>query len=110
MKWDRLVVFSIAAAFIGWANYVPTNFPEDKYGRGMPMKWTYDPRFTPSLRDDTAPIFREFTDEKQWTFSSTGLFVDIAVALLVLGIVMAINEVVQTSYGNRSPRVPPNDR
>ena len=29
MTWDRFVVFSIALAFMGWANVAPNNFPQE---------------------------------------------------------------------------------
>jgi hypothetical protein len=111
MTWDRFVVFSIALAFMGWANIAPNNFPQEEYGRGFPLKWTFDPNYRPpDPEDNTPPYLRELTPERRWVFDRGALAVDIAVALLVIGVSLAVNELVQTSLGQRPPAIPPNDR
>jgi len=110
MTWDRFAVFAIAAAFVVWANLAPNTFPQERYGRGFPMKWTYDPLYRkPARDDDTAPYQRNLTPEKRWAFDRTALTVDLAVALLCIGTALAVNELVQTSLGKRPPAIPPND-
>jgi hypothetical protein len=110
MTWDRLVVFAIAAAFMAWANLAPNNFPQEQYGRGFPLKWTFDPHYRPPDPEDrTPPYLRELTPEKRWAFDSSALVVDIAVALFCIGVSLAVNELVQTSLGRRPPAIPPND-
>jgi len=110
MTWDRFVVFTIAAAFMGWANLAPNNFPQERYGRGFPMKWTYDPNYRPPARDDdTPPYLRNNTPEQRWGFDRIALAIDLGVALLCVGTALAVNELVQTSLGNRPPAIPPND-
>ena len=47
MTWDRVTVFAAALAFMGWANYAPNNMIEDRYGRGFPLKWTFDSNYRP---------------------------------------------------------------
>ena len=108
MKWDRLFVFIVAVVFVGWANVVPNTFPQADYGRGFPMKWTFDPFYTASNTDDTPPYLRKYTPTKDWNFDQTALLIDILIALTVIGVALGVNELVQISAGNRSPAIPPN--
>ena len=108
MKWDRLYVFVVAAVFLTWANTVPNNFPQAEYGLGFPLKWTYDPVYKVSNTDSTPPYLQKHTARNEWKFDRTALAVDVAVALFAVGVVLAVNELVQTSVGNRSPAIPPN--
>ena len=110
MKWDRFVVFAIATAFMSWANLAPNTFPQEQYGRGFPMKWTYDPKYRPPIADDdTPPYLRNNTPEQRWVVDRTALAIDLGVAFLCIGIALAVGELVQTSLGNRPPAIPPND-
>jgi hypothetical protein len=108
MKWDRLFVFAVAAAFLTWMNLAPNTFPQAEYGRGFPLKWSYDPIYKVSNTDEVPPYARKHAPPELWKFDRTALAVDVGVALLALGVVMAVNELVQTSAGNRPPSIPPN--
>ena len=116
MRWDRLFVLVVAAVFMTWANVAPNTFPQAEYGRGFPLKYTYDPRSTPSANDvnddddddDTPPYQRRYAPRKYWAFDQTALVIDILVALAAIGAVLGVNELVQVSAGNRSPAIPPN--
>ena len=66
------------------------------------MKWTFDPFYTASNTDDTPPYLRKYTPTKDWNFDQTALLIDILIALVVIGVAMGVNELVQISAGNRS--------
>jgi len=108
MKWDRLLVFIIAAASVSGANLVPNTFPQAEYGYGFPLKYTYDPLFKSANTDETPPYLRKYTPREYWNFDQTALLIDILLALAAVGVALGVNELVQPSAGNRSPAIPPN--
>lgn len=108
MKWDRLIVFVIAAGCASAANLVLNTFPQAEYGYGFPLKWTFDPVYKASDADDTPPYLRKLTPRELWPVDRTALLIDILLALAAVGVALGVNELVQTSAGNRSPAIPPN--
>jgi hypothetical protein len=110
MKLDRVFVFVVATIFWVGANVLPNNFPQKDYGRGFPMKWSYDPLSRNAHYSEDSPYRRTYSPPELWVFDSMGLTIDIVVGIFVVALALGVNEIWQTTCGNRSPTIPPNDR
>ena len=102
MTWDRFVVFAIAAAFMGWANVAPNNFFQERYGRGFPLKWTYDPLTRPRPATMTRRPISGITRRSIAGVRSIGLAVDLVIRCFV-GTSLAVNERATSLGGGRCP-------
>jgi hypothetical protein len=105
MKPDRVYVFLFATVCVVVANLLPTAFPQECYGRGLPLKWTYDPAHKyQGLDDPEDPYTRKSSPSEKWKFDGAALAVDVAVGLAVVGVVLWLNELTQIALGNRLRR------
>ena len=87
---------------------LPNNFPQKDYGRGFPMKWSYDPLSRKAHYNEDSPYMRTYSPPELWVFDNMGLTVDIVVGIFVVALALGVNEIWQTTCGNRSPAIPPN--
>jgi len=110
MRLDRVFVFGVATICWVVANVLPNNFPQKDYGRGFPMKWSYDPLSRKAHYDEDSPYLRKYGPPKMWVFDGMGLTINIVVGIVIVALALGMNEVWQTSSGNRSSPIPPNDR
>jgi hypothetical protein len=98
MKWDRVAVALIVLGQLAALNFLPTNLPQvDRYGRGFPMKWEYDPAYQHS------PFARKskYGPRDGWRFEGWALAADVVFGLAALGLLLGWNEIYQRSRGNR---------
>jgi len=129
LKKDRAaVVLLVVFPFVG-LNLFPTNAPlVDTFGRGFPWKWQYDPgyrhwsgtgappgrwaggvwEYDPAWQPEAEasdPRFRNrrsaFGPRHLWRFYGRALAADLGVALVLLGLWLAWNELRQRAVGNR---------
>ena len=81
MTWDRFVVFSIALAFMGWANVAAKQLPAGRVRPRLSPEVDVRPELPAAASGgDTPPYLRELTPENRWVFDRAALAVDIAVA------------------------------
>ena len=129
LKKDRVAaVLLVVLPFVG-LNLFPTNAPlVDRVGRGFPWKWEYDPgyrhwtstgdphgrwaggvwEYDPAWQpeaDTSDPRFKNrrstFGPRHLWRFDGWALAGDLGVAIAILGLWLAWNELTQRAVGNR---------
>lgn len=101
---DRLALtlrlLGLAILLNGIESHMPTDRP--RYGYGFPRKFAFDPGYVHTgFRGQQHAVL----PYSQWRFDSTSLAIDLATLLIVGGVAMAVNEVVQRARGNRPERI-----
>jgi branched-subunit amino acid ABC-type transport system permease component len=100
---DRLALTLRVLGFTILLNGIESHMPTDppRFGFGFPQKFAYDPAYVHTgLRGHQHAVL----PYSQWRFDATSLAIDLATVLIMGGIAMAINEVVQRTRGNRPER------
>ena len=97
---DRLALSLRLLGIAIFLNGLESNYPTDvnRYGFGFPRKFAYDPAYvhTGKKRNKHAVLPYD-----HWRRDQTALAINLATLLIIGGVAMAGNEIVQRSRGNR---------
>jgi hypothetical protein len=100
---DRLALTLRILGFAILLNGIESNMPTDRsrFGFGFPCKFAYDPAYVHTGKRGQQHAVLPYD---QWRFEPRAVAINLATLLIVGGVAMAVNEIVQRSRGNRPER------